>query len=105
MNFETSTNDWGVHSFVHVKNGTSFFYVSLLNRANQADYTLIEEPVTPNTWTYVGFTYDYSLGQVKYYKDGVFVKEIRNNWKVELGTQYKACNYGLANWFLLYSSY
>jgi len=92
LNFETGSSDWGVHIFVHEKNGTPAFYVSINNRNNpSSDYSHLEEIITPNTWTYVGFTYDYKLGQFKYYKDGVFIKEIRNNWKVELATQYKVC--------------
>ena len=90
INFETDTSEYGLHSFVHIKNGAPFFFMSLINRNNPVnDYTHIEEPIPTNTWTYVGFTYDYSLGQLKYYKDGVFIKEIRNNWKVELKTQHR----------------
>jgi len=90
LNFETElVNKYGLHSFVEIVNGAPYFYLAVNSRNNPSDYVHIKEPITPNTWTYVGVTYDHNLGELKYYKDGVFIKEYRNNWKIELITQYK----------------
>ena len=90
LNYETDGEKWSLHVFIHPP---TEFYVRLISRDGSANgFIIIAHNISRDAWTFVGFTYDYSVSKITLYIDGVRVKEAKTK-KYTLNTIYKVSSY------------